>query len=373
MNIRRPPPRTDPAAWKKSSFADASQYTLELDIAEQAEVRAAVQAIADAGRLRPVHELTRSDFPFRQLGERLRRCYEDVRTGKGFVLIRGIPHGGWSLNHYAAAVWGIGTWFGHTLSQNAQGERLGHVLDASREDPTPRMYRSSFELGLHNDPTAMLSLACWNPARSGGESVLASALSIHGEIRTRAPHLLEPLYRGFHYHRLGEEGPDQEAVTPFRVPVFADRNGRISCRNTRAGYIAGHHELGIPITDRELEAINLFDEIAREPENHVVISLQRGDMMIVNNYVLLHARTGFEDHDDPEHRRHLLRLWLDAENFREVPEEFWQFVTANGVPAQPGRHCTYDFKKLFAEVSPELLRGRGPRRTLSEIVNESSR
>jgi hypothetical protein len=368
MTIHYSPPREEPAAWKKADFTDAAEYTLELKPEEQAEVRAAVEALAATGRLRPVHELTQADFPFRQLGERLCRGFEDVRAGRGFVLIRGVPYDGWDLDHYAAAVWGIGAWFGHALSQNAQGELLGHVLDASREDPTPRMYRSSFELGLHNDPTAMLSLACWNPALSGGDSVIASGITIHDEIARRAPHLLEPLYRGFHYHRLGEEAPGQETVTPFRVPVFAERNSRISCRNTRAGYIAGHHELGIPVTEEELEAINLFDEIAREPENHVVITLQRGDMVIVNNYVLLHARTGFDDHDDPERQRHLLRLWLDAEGFRDVPEEFWQFVTANGVPAQPGRRCTYDFKKLFAEVPPELLRGRGPRKTLSEIV-----
>ena len=373
MTVQRPTRSTDPAAWKKAAFTDASLYTLELNPAEQAELRAAVDAITAAGRLAPVHALTRADFPVAQLGQRLRQGYEDVCSGRGFVLVRGIPHEDWGLDQYAAAVWGIGTWFGRALSQNAQGEKMGHVIDATREDPTPRMYRSNFELGLHNDPTAMLSLACWNPARRGGDSVFASAVTVHDEISQRAPHLLAPLYRGFHYHRLGEEAPGQETVTPFRVPVFAERGGQISCRNTRAGYIAGHHELGIPITDEELEAINLFDEIAREPENHIVVSLRRGDMVIINNYTLLHARTAFADDDDPQRGRHLLRLWLDAEGFRDVPGEFNQFVTDNGVPPQPGRRCTYDFKKLFAEVPPELLRGPGPRKTLSEIVADANR
>lgn len=372
MTVQRMNRSEDRAAWKKADLSDASEYTLQLDPAEQAELRSAVDAIANAGRLSPVHELTRADFPFSELGSRLRQGYENVRAGRGLVLVRGIPHEGWSLDHYAAAVWGIGTWFGRALSQNAQGERMGHVLDATREDPTPRMYRSNFEIGLHNDPTAMLSLACWNPARRGGDSVFASAVTIHNEIAARAPHLLEHLYRGFHYHRLGEEAPDQETVTPFRVPVFAQRNGQVSCRNARAGFIAGHQELDVPITDEELEAINLFDVIAREPENHLVVPLGRGDMVIINNYALMHARTGFEDDADPGRRRHLLRLWLDAEGFRDVPLEFNQFVTDNGVPPQPGRGCTYDFKKLFAETPPELLRAPGPRKTLSEIVAESN-
>jgi hypothetical protein len=371
MTVQRHPHRPDPAAWKNADFPDASGYTLELSPAEQEELRAAVDTIANAGRLVPVHDLTRSDFPLALLGRRLQQGYEDVRAGRGLVLVRGLPNEDWSLDHYAAAVWGVGTWFGRSLSQNAQGERVGHVIDATREDPTPRMYRTNFEIGLHNDPTAMLSLACWNPACRGGDSVFASAVTIHNEIERRAPHLLEPLYRGFHYHRLGEEGPGQETVTPFRVPVFAQRNGQISCRNARAGYIAGHQELGIPITDEELEAINLFDEIAREPENHLIVPLGRGDMVVINNYALMHARTGFEDDAESATRRHLLRLWLDAEGFRDVPPEFNQFVTDNGVPAQPGRRCTYDFKKLFEEVPSELLRGPGPRKTLSEIVAEN--
>jgi Taurine catabolism dioxygenase TauD, TfdA family len=217
------------------------------------------------------------------------------------------------------------------------------------------MYRSALELGLHTDPTAMLSLACWNTAKSGGESVLASGVTVHNEIARRAPHLLEPLYRGFHYHRLGEEGPEQEPVTPYRIPIFAVRNGQVSVRNARAGYIAAHHELRIPISDREIEAIDLFDAIAREPGNGVTFALAPGDMVVINNYAVMHARKAFEDFAEPERMRHLLRLWLDRPNLRDVPQEFNQMGEHNGIPYQPGRSCSYDFQKLFREADPKLL------------------
>jgi len=121
----------DPAAWKKADFPDASSFTLQLGPADQEELRAAVTALEAAGRLGQEQALGRDDFPLPRLGERLRGGYADVRAGRGLVLIRGIPDEGWSLQHYAAAVRGIGTWFGHTLSQNAQGEHLGHVIDAT--------------------------------------------------------------------------------------------------------------------------------------------------------------------------------------------------------------------------------------------------
>lgn len=358
---------TNLALWRADSFDSIAEYSIQLTVDEQDAVRSAVSVIEASEQLIPAHSLDKQDFAFGLLDEKLQCAYQQVRSGRGLVLIRGIPHHGWSLDQYKAAIWGIGTRFGYALSQNAQGELISDVVDATREDATPRMYRSNLELGLHNDPTAMLSLACWNPARSGGTSVVASALTIYEEIKRSAPHVLPHLYRGFHYHRLGEEGPEEVPVTPYRVPIFAVRDGQVSCRNTRAGYIAGHHELHIPINDEELEAIDVFDEIARRPENQLAVNLERGDMLVINNYVVLHARTAFEDYAEPERKRFLLRLWLDADGFRNVPEEFNLFKT-NGVPYQRGRKCTYDFQKLFKEVRPELL-GRKPWKNISDSVD----
>ncbi|HKE45665.1 MAG TPA: TauD/TfdA family dioxygenase [Steroidobacteraceae bacterium] len=344
----------DPAVWDASSFGSEAEFTVALSEGERQELVAAVRRIAAAGRLTPAHALRREDFQLGALAPKLTQAFEEVRSGRGFVLLRGLPREGLTFDEFAAVVWGVGTYFGYALSQNAKGELLAHVIDATRFEPTPRMYRSALELGLHNDVTAMLSLACWHPSKSGGESRLGSAVRIHDEIARRAPHLLEPLYRGFHYHRLGEEGPDEEPVTPYRIPVFTVRSGQVSCRNARAGYIAGHHELGIPITEAELEAIDLFDAIAREPETAVSFTLETGDMLVINNYTVLHARRAFEEFPEPERRRHLLRLWLDADHFRDVPKEFNQ-MSANGIPYQAGRSCTYDFQKLFREVDPRLL------------------
>jgi alpha-ketoglutarate-dependent taurine dioxygenase len=210
------------------------------------------------------------------------------------------------------------------------------------------MYRSNLELRPHNDITAMISLACWQKAQSGGASVIVSAVTVHDEIRRRAPGLLEPLYRGYHYHRLGEQAPDEESTTPYRVPVFAQRGGQLSCRYQRMGIAAGHRERGVPLTEEDVVAFNLFDEVARAPENRLSFFLERGDMIVINNYTVMHARTQFQNFPEPERQRRLIRLWLDHEDFRDVPREFNHFHT-NGVPPQEGASCTYDFKKLYSE------------------------
>lgn len=340
--------RANGLAWRHDSFAGPADFALVLTQEDRDEILSAIRTLRAAGRLAPAHALNRADFPFTRLGDRLRQAYDEVRAGRGFVLLRGLPVEGISRDEFVAAVWGIGTWLGEPLSQNAQGELIGHVLDATKEEATPRMFRSNLELRLHTDNTAMITLACWQDAQSGGISVLASALTIHDEIKRRAPHLLAPLYNGFHYHRLGEEGAGEETVTPYRMPVFTVVNGQLSCRYQRAGIAAGHRERGIPLTETELQALDLFDEVARAIENRVAFSLERGDMMVVNNYTVLHARTKFVEHPEPERRRHLVRLWLDAKGFRDTPRELNLFAV-NGVPPQPGRSCTFDFKKLYSD------------------------
>ncbi len=314
---------TDPAAWTAASFESAADYTMTLTDAERRELLDALHNLERGGRLVPATKLTHGNFALREFGPRLARAFEQVRSGCGFVLLRGLPRADLSFDQFAAVVWGLNTCFGYPLSQNAQGELLSEVD------------RSSREIGLRTDVTGMVSLSCWNPARSGGEAVLASGVTIHNEIARRAPHLLEVLYRGFHYHRLGEQGPHQEPVTPFRIPVFAVRNGQISVRSARAGFVAGHRDLHIPFTAREIEAIDLFDDIAREPSNRVIFPMQAGDMVVINNYVVMHGRQAFEDDPEPERKRRLLRIWLDAKGLRAVPAEFNQMGAQNGIPYQP--------------------------------------
>lgn len=276
-------------------------------------------------------------------------AYREVQSGRGFVLLRGLAMESMDLGQFTAEVWQIGSRFGNALSQNAEGELIGHVVDAMGQEATPRLFRSNLELRPHTDNTAIVALGCWNQALTGGDTILTSAATVHEELKQRRPDLLDLLYRGFHCHRRGEQGPGEASVTPYRVPVFAWRGGALSCRYQRALIAAGHRDLGPCLSQSEIEALDLFDEIAMAPENRFAFKLERGDVLVVNNYTVLHARTRFTEHPDPARRRHLLRLWLDADDFRNVPDEMRLFPSGNGVPPQQNRSCSYDFEKLYRE------------------------
>src|SRR3989440_359535 len=319
-------------AWKASSFENPADYLVELTVEDRGELLAAVEALERSGRLSPVHALTKTDFRFDGLRKKLEHGYAGVRSGKGFLVLRGRPCEGLSSEPFTACAWGVGTHFGRALSQNAQGDLVTSVVDATAEDATPRMYRSNLELRPHSDITAMISLACWHKSASGGASIIVSGVTVHDEIRARAPHLLEALSRGYHYHRLGEEGPGEAAGTPYRAPVFANRTGQLPCRYQRAGIAAGQRERGVPLDECDLEALNLFDEIAAAPENRLAFFLERGDMIVINNYTVMHARTRFTNFPEPERQRRLVRLWFDVEDFRDVQEVWGQPVVVENRP-----------------------------------------
>ncbi len=70
------------------------------------------------------------------------------------------------------------------------------------------------------------------------------------------------------------------------------------------------------------------------------MTMQTGDMQFINNHVIYHARTAYEDHnDDPggagtDQRRLLHRLWLAMPNSRALPDDhqvLWRNVAAGTV------------------------------------------
>ena len=72
----------------------------------------------------------------------------------------------------------------------------------------------------------------------------------------------------------------------------------------------GAFRSGEPLSAAQREALDTLDAVLGQPAARVEFSLRPGDMFFLNNRWLLHNRTAFEDFEEPERRRHLVRLWL---------------------------------------------------------------
>ena len=60
----------------------------------------------------------------------------------------------------------------------------------------------------------------------------------------------------------------------------------------------------------QIEALQKVQEIANRPELMLSMAFQEGDIQLINNYTILHSRTGFVDGPEAHQKRHMLRLWL---------------------------------------------------------------
>ena len=84
----------------------------------------------------------------------------------------------------------------------------------------------------------------------------------------------------------------------------------------------GHEMRHLPLSPVEVEALNIFDQVMHDPALRLDMMLEPGDIQFANNYAVLHSRNGFEDFDEPEQRRKLLRLWVKMPNARALAPEF---------------------------------------------------
>lgn len=316
-------PVAHPSAWTGPVIAkQASSWIHRFSESELSELHAAVGSVRAASI--PLESITRETFALPTLGGTLERLLAEVQDGRGFVLLRGMNDPRFDREALAIAYWGIGTHLGEPATQNADHHLLGHVRDQGREFGKAidaRGYHSNARLEFHVDGAEIIGLLCLHPARSGGKSSLVSAVTIYNEVLRRCPEHMPTLLRGYRYIKR-EAAFTAEPVSPHRLPVFGRAADAVSCRFVRTKIEDACKLTGEPLSAAERAALDAFEEIARDPAIRLDMDFQVGDVQLINNYVVLHARTEFEDFPEPERKRHLLRLWLTCRRARPLPADF---------------------------------------------------
>jgi hypothetical protein len=283
------------------------------------------------------HEIRREHFSHPALDADLAAVLERIKTGPGLLIIRGFPVDKYDPERMQSVYWGIGTHFGQGCSQSADGDYLGHVANVEKAS---RGYTTDRELHLHTDSAEIVGLLCVRDAKEGGLSIYASSLKVHEIVEREHPEYLRVLERGFRCDRRGEEAPDDAPVTPYHVPVFSTKDGVLTTRYVRGVIDRGAERLGEPLTALEREALACFEEVAQRDEVCFEVMLRPGEASFINNYEILHARTGFVDRDEPGKKRLLYRLWLEGEPARPMLPEVHLYQNRSGhmgVDPQPGR------------------------------------
>ena len=309
----------DPAIWYRSDWECCDKWITDLNGEELEELETAV---SDSRRI-PIPKLSRESFCVPKLALRLDEIRQELIKGRGFALLRGMPALEWPRETLVRAYYGIGSYLGTPVSQNARGHLLGHVIDKGLDplDPLNRIYQTRYRHNFHTDSTDIVGLLCVKTARRGGKSSICSSSTVYHEIAAQRPDLLEVLCRPFHIDRKGEIPWDQDET--YEMAVFYPTAKEVTCIYARDFIEAAQRHPHVPLlSDKQTEALDLVDELASSSELRLDIEFKPGDIQLLHNHQILHARTAYEDWPEPDRKRHLLRLWLSTTDGRELPKDF---------------------------------------------------
>jgi len=311
-----------PSAWiGKELLACPEQWLYELSREDIVDLEQAADRYLKLGR--DIGEMTRDDFQLDHFAHHLAALREKLLEGIGVEVIRGLPTERYSQETAAAIFCGIGAHLGSARSQNAAGHILGHVRDigADVSDPNARIYQTSVRQTFHTDSTDVVGLLCLKTSKSGGKSLLVSAETIFNEMQRQRPDLVPRLFDKVATDRRGEIPPGEKAF--FEIPVLSWYEGLLTVQYQRQYIDSAQRFDDAPKLNKEhIAALDYFDALANDPDLHIAMQLQPGDMQFVYNHSQLHDREAFTDWPEPENRRHLLRLWLSLDGDRPLPACF---------------------------------------------------
>jgi hypothetical protein len=251
------------------------------------------------------------------LSESIETWKHAITDGLGFQVIRGIPVDQWSSLELECFFWCFGQHMGVPGAQNRDNDLLGHVRDdgSDKDDPTVRQYRTTTHIPYHCDAADVVGLLCVKKAKQGGISRIVSSVSVYNELLSRRPDLVSELFKPFHL-----DAHHEGNVFSIPIPPCRCFGGKLRTFYHSDYFRSVQRYPHAQLTARQLELLELYDQITLSEELFLEMNFEPGDIQLVSNHSLLHSRTDFEDFEDPLEKRHLLRLWISIDRRLSGPE-----------------------------------------------------
>jgi hypothetical protein len=321
-------PVVDPADWTSKELGDLSTWSYSLTDSDRAELKQAVARFQKTGKR--IEDVDRDTFELEALGHVLDDVLHELTDGRGIVMMRNFPVDELDREGCAIAYLGLGSYLGETMSQNKYGHILGHVKDlgGNYSDPNTRGYLTNAEMRFHADGCDYVGLLCLQSSMSGGESRVASSVTVYNRMLQQRPDLVEALTGDFYRSRTGEVNPGEAPY--FKQPIFSFTDGYFSATGAGAAIDKAQGLPGVPpYTPLQKEAVDFYRDTVEECA--VDIGFAPGDVQFLNNFVTLHTRREYQDWPDEARKRHLLRLWLSDPEGRPIPKEQREGRSGRGV------------------------------------------
>jgi hypothetical protein len=306
-----------PVDWTSAQMQQTDEWKLELSAAQVAELRRALDVVDQPDV--EVTQVKREDVELPTLAAVLQGVVDELMDGRGFVLIRGVPVDSLSERQAELMAWILGLHIGIPIQQGANGAPLMHVRDQGidKSHPMARGYQHRAHLDYHTDSPDVVALLCIRPAMRGGVSTIVSSVAVHNEILRQHPDVAAILYESWWHDRRRGDGPDSF----FQCPIYAvNDEGKLFAYYGPDYVRSAPRGPGIPeLTPQQWEAIEILEATSNDPRFVLDMHFRPGDMQLLNNYVIMHGRTEYEDFPEPERKRDLVRLWLTVDRDLNLP------------------------------------------------------
>lgn len=254
-------PVVDPAGWQPHELGDVSEWAYAIDESDADALSDAVAAFRRTGAA--IVDVNRDNFPLGRFAELLADVKRELLDGRGMVMLRGFPIERWDRETIAVAYLGLGSHLGDKMAQNGHGHVLGHVKDIGGDYETGRGYNSNAGLRFHADGCDYVGLLCLKISKSGGESRVASSVTVYNKLLESRPDLVEILRQDFYRSHNGEMSPGE---TPwFTQPIFSFAEGYFSATGAGSTIEKAQRIAGVPPSRRS--SAKPSPSIARWPPN----------------------------------------------------------------------------------------------------------
>lgn len=322
------------AAWRGAELAsnalaekDPSFY--RLTPADLTEIERSLAILHDRQRTNPrtTIQLRADDLPLLGMANRIARWHRELASGRGFVLIRGLPVASWSAKTTEQFFWCFGQHLGIPGLQNPQGDLLGHVTDTgdSKLDPLVRLYRTNASIRYHCDGADVVGLLCTRNSTTGGTSRIASSVTLYNELLQQTPYLAKRLHAPMKLDRRNEQRPGQLPYSEVQPACYDGTQLKTFYHGDYYRSVTRH--VGA-LSVLETELLDTYEQIASQAGIFFEMNFEPGDIQLLSNHTVVHARTAYEDQPGEPGvlvssnaaattqaaGRHLLRLWLSLED-----------------------------------------------------------
>ncbi len=298
-----------PANWRGVEMRDrVDTWIVVLSDEQIRELSAAADEFMAHGR--SMGELTRDYFRLPTLAREVDRWRAQIASGPGFVVVRGLPVRDWGEEKSSHVFWGLGHYLGLPGAQNASEELLGHVRDyGDTGESVVRQYRTTENIEFHCDAADVVGLLCLQDAMEGGQSRVVSSVAVFNQLVADRPELAARLFEPYAVDRRNENATGEPGWFPVQPCCFGEDGVLRTFYHSEYFRSATRHD-DVTLDEAGLEALTLYDRICSDPDMHLDMWLQPGDMQFISNHTIVHARTSYRDWPELERKRHLLRLWL---------------------------------------------------------------